>query len=57
MKNIESLQMLPRFNSEKIDHKKIRLLPRFQSDYQRKYYDENQSADTAMKTINGITDM
>lgn len=49
--------MLPRFNSEKIDHKKIRLLPRFQSDYQRKYYDENQSADTAMKTINGITDM
>ncbi len=44
--------MLPRFNSEK-----IRLLPRFQSDYQTKYYDENQSADTAMKTINGITDM
>jgi hypothetical protein len=59
MKNSESLHMLPRFDSQttelekvkqsdSIDYKKIRLLPRFQSDYQRKYYDENQSADTDM---------
>jgi hypothetical protein len=48
MKNIKSLQMLPRFNSqEKISQSNEKIqLPRFQSDHKRNYYDENRSADT-----------
>ena len=50
----ELMNMLPRFESQTTEMEtteKIRPLPTFQSHDQRKFYDENQSADTAGRTI------